>query len=146
MDVDEGGTEREHGADQQADRDRDLEAGVLLREEDTCGPDGVQPHEAAGGHEREREQEDAGIAPPVGSLSGRVSQDEGQGAHGSEDHEVGAVVLEVRVELRPQQQGDEPDERQCGRGDPEQENCRRTRSLTPTDRFGHLFKLGVTAD
>ena len=41
-DVDERRADREHGADQQADRDRDLEAGVLVREEDAGGPDGVQ--------------------------------------------------------------------------------------------------------
>jgi hypothetical protein len=52
-DVHERRARREHRAHEQPDRDRDLEASMLLREEDRRRADRVEPHEAAGGHECE---------------------------------------------------------------------------------------------
>ena len=81
-------------------------------------PDCVQPHEAPGRHERQRQQQDAGISPALGGLAGRESEHERDAAHDPENDEVGPVVLEVRIEPRPEQQGDEADQRQRGRRAP----------------------------
>jgi hypothetical protein len=106
------GHRAQHRAHEQADRDCNLEAGVLLREEDVLR---VESHEAAGGHERKREQQDARVSAPVGRLAGCVAEDERDAADEPEDHEVRAVVFEMRVELRATQQRREPDERERGR-------------------------------
>ena len=52
--VDERRADREHGADEQPDRDRDLESGVLLGEEDPGRSERMEPEKAAGRHERQR--------------------------------------------------------------------------------------------
>ena len=75
-DVDERRAEREHGAQEQADGNGDLEPRVFLGEEDLGRPDGMEAQEAAGRHERQREQEDAGIAAPVRGLARRVPEEE----------------------------------------------------------------------
>ena len=62
-------------------------------------PESVEPQEAAGRHERQREEEDAGIPTPVGRLTCRVAEAERDGAHDPEDQEVERIVLDMRVEL-----------------------------------------------
>ena len=74
-------------------------------------PMACRPEEPAGRHEREGKQQDAGVSSPLGGLAGRVPEHERDAADDPEDDEVGAVVLEVRVELPTQQQRDEPDQR-----------------------------------
>ncbi len=157
--VDEGRSRGEHGAHQQPHRNGDLEAGVLLREEDAGRPVGVEAQEAAGRHERQREEQDACISSPIGRLARRVAENECHGAHGPEDDEVGLVVLEVRIELRPKQQRDEADHRQRGSNEPGRDDRRRPRALpkrgqTPTHmlparwlananrHIGHVFSVG----
>jgi hypothetical protein len=123
--VDEGRREREAGADEQADRDRHLEAGVVGGEEHPGCPDGVEAHEASGRHEREREEQHARVTTALRRLAGRVAEGERDRADQAEEDEMDAVVLEVRVELRPQEQRYEPDQRQggdkelCDRSDPD---------------------------
>ena len=112
VDVDERGRSGEPGADEEADRDRDLEARVVAGEEDAGSPVGVDHQEPAGGHEREREELHARVAATVGGLAGHVAERERAGADDAEDDEVEAVVLEVRIEVRPQQERHEADERQ----------------------------------
>ncbi len=134
--VDEGRAGREDGAHHQPDRDGHLEAGTVVGEEDVGGSQGVEPEEAAGGHEGEREQEDAGILAPVGSLPRRVADHEGERAGEPEDEEVEPVVLEVRIEARPEEQRDEADERQR-RGDDAGDQDRAEAALSPMqDRRG----------
>ena len=67
-----------------------------------------------GRHECERQQQDARVSAPVRGLAGREAEHERDAADDPEDDEVRAVVLEVRVELRPEQQRDEADQRQRG--------------------------------
>ena len=92
-----------------------LKPACSLREEDAGRPDRVEDQEPAGRHEGEREEQDARVAASVGRLARGVAEDERDRADDPEDDEVRAVVLEVRVELRAQQQRDEPDERQRSR-------------------------------
>ena len=92
--------------------DRDLEACVLVREENPGGPERMETEKASGRHEGQRQQEHSSVAAALGGLAGRVAEDEGKPADDPEHDEVGAVVLEVRVELLAQEQGDEPDQRQ----------------------------------
>jgi hypothetical protein len=110
--VDERGRRRERRADEQAHRDRDLEARVVPGEEHAACPERVKPHEAAGRHEGEREEKHPRVAAAVCRLAGREAEHERDRPHQPEEHEVDAVVLEVRVELRAQQQRSEPDQRQ----------------------------------
>jgi hypothetical protein len=110
-DVDEGRAGREDSGRQEPHRNGDLEAGVLLPEEDAGRPERMEPHEAAGGHEREREEQDTGVAAPIGSLARRIAEQERESADESEDDEMGAVVLEMGIELRAKQEGDKPDQR-----------------------------------
>src|SRR5919198_5028047 len=95
---------------------------MLAVEEDAGRADRVQAEEPAGRHEREREEQDAGVAAPLSGLAGRVPEREREAAEGAEDEEVRAVVLEVRVELRAEEERREADERQrCG--DRPQRDC-----------------------
>jgi hypothetical protein len=103
---------REPRADQQADRDRDLEARVVVREEDALRPERVEPHEASGRHEGEREEEHSRVSTAFCRLARGKAEHERDRADHSEQHEMHPVVLEVRVELRAQQKRDEPDQRQ----------------------------------
>ena len=120
-DVDERGSRREDRAHEQSNRDRDLEPGVLLREEDRGRPDGVEPEEASGRHERQREEQDARVATPVGRFARGVAERDRDRADEPEDDEVELVVLDVRVELGAQEQREETDERQRGRHDADRE-------------------------
>ena len=81
-------------------------------------PIACRPEEAAHGHERERQEQHARVAAAVRLLSGRVAEHEREPTDDPEDDEVGPVVLEVRVELLPQEERDEPDERQRRREHP----------------------------
>jgi hypothetical protein len=76
---------------------------MLLGEQNRRRADRVEPHEAAGGHECEREEENARISASVGRLACRVSEREGDRTDDAEDHEVELVVLDVRIELRAEQ-------------------------------------------
>ncbi len=98
-DVDEGRGRREDRAHEQPHRDCDLEPGMLLREEDRRRSDRMQPEEASGRHERQREEQNASIAPPVGGLARRVAERDCDRADEPEDDEVQLVVLDMRVEL-----------------------------------------------
>ena len=136
-DVDERRADGEHRAHEQAHGNGDLEPRVLLGEEDLGRPEGMEPQEAAGRHERQRQQEDAGIAAPVRGLAGRVPEEERHCAHDPEDHEVERVVLDVRVEPRAKQERDEPDERQRGGDEPARETTAPARARcrsAPYDR------------
>ena len=110
--VDERRADREHGADEQPDRDRDLESGVLLGEEDPGRSERMEPEKAAGRHERQRQQENARIAAALGRLPCGVAENERQAADDPEDDEVRAIVFEVGIELLTQQQRDKPHEGQ----------------------------------
>ena len=94
---------------------------MLLREEDRGRPDGVEPEEASGRHERQREEQDARVAAPVGRLTRGVAERDRDRADEPEDDEVELVVLDVRVELGAQEQREEPDERQRRRDDADRE-------------------------
>ena len=74
--VHERGARGEEGAHEQPDRDRDLEPGAALREEDADGAEGMEAHEAAGGHERERQEQHPRVAAAVGRLPGRIAERE----------------------------------------------------------------------
>ena len=141
-DVDERRAEGEHGAHEQAHGNGDLESRVLLGEEDLGRPDGMEAQEAAGRHERQREQKDAGIAAPVRGLARRVPEEERRCAHDSEDHEVERVVLDVRIEPRAEEKGGEPDQRQRGgdepAGDDSSPRCRSAPSDMPCGRSPRL--------
>ena len=52
-DVDKRRSCREDSRHEQSDRNRDLESGVLLGEQDALRPHGVEPEEAPRGHERQ---------------------------------------------------------------------------------------------
>ena len=115
--VDERRANGEERGHEQPDRNRDLEAGAALGEEDADRAERVQAHEAPGRHERQRQEQDAGVPAPVGGLAGRVAEGDRDAADGAEDEEVRLVVVELGVELLPQQQRDEPDQRQRDRED-----------------------------
>ena len=100
---------------------------MLLREEDRGRPDRVEPKEPSGRHERQREEQDAGIAAPVGGLTCGVAERNGHRADEPEDDEVELVVLDVRVELGAEKQRDEPDEGQRRRKDADREQGVRAR-------------------
>ena len=104
------GEERAH---EEPDRDRDLEAGAALGEEDAGRPEGVQAHEPPGRHERERQEQHASVSATVGRLPGRIAECERDPADGAEDEEVRLMVVPLRVELLPQEQRDEPHQGQC---------------------------------
>jgi hypothetical protein len=110
-DVDERRSCREDGTHQQPHRNGDLKACVVVREPDAGRPDGVKREETAGRHERKGQEQDACIPPPIGSLACRVTDNEGHGARDPEDDKVKPVVLEVRIELRAEQQRNKPDQR-----------------------------------
>jgi hypothetical protein len=59
----------EERCNEQADWNRDHEAGVLTREQDLLRAECVEAEEASGGHEREREQQYARVATPVGAAN-----------------------------------------------------------------------------
>jgi hypothetical protein len=111
-DVDERRCRREDGAHEQPYRDGDLEAGVVLGEQDPGRSEGMEAHEAARRHERERQEKDACVPAPLGRLTGGEAESERNGAHEPEEHEVEPGVDEVGVELGTKQQRHEPDQRQ----------------------------------
>ena len=90
----------------------------------------MQPEEAAGGHEGEREQQDACVATTVRRLTRRVAEDERDRTDEPEDDEVSLVVLEVRVESRALEQRDETDQRQCCGQHAHHDDCSRAGTLT----------------
>jgi hypothetical protein len=112
--VDERRSCREDRAQQQPDGDGDFEARVVGREKDALCADRVQPHEAAGGHERQRQEEDAGVAAPVRRLPCRITEAERHRPDEAEEDEMEPVVLQVRVELPAEQERNQPDQRQGG--------------------------------
>ena len=89
----------------------------------------MEPEKAAGRHEGQRQQQHSRVAAPLGGLARRVAEDEGKPADDPEHDEVGAVVLEVGIELLAQEQGDEPDQRQREREAPDGEDRGRTPAL-----------------
>ena len=99
-------------ADQQPDRDRDLEAGPVLAEEDVRRAQGVEAEETPGRHEGEGEQEHSSVPAPIGGVPRRITEDEREHAREPEHEEVEPVVLEVRVEPGPEEQRGQADERQ----------------------------------
>ena len=98
----------------------------------------MEPEEASGRHERQREEQDAGVAAPVGRLARRVAERDGDCADEAEDDEVELVVLDVRVELLAQEQREEPDERQRRRDDADREQ--RVRARPPVGLAGSRGK------
>ena len=126
--VDERRRGCEERAHEQADRDRDLEAGPALREEDALRSEGMEAHEAARRHERQREEQDARVAAPLGRLARRVAERERDPAREAEDQEVRLVVVELGVELRAEEQRDEPDQGQEDREQPGDDDHRRSRA------------------
>lgn len=69
----------------------------------------MESQETAGRHERKREEQDPGVPAPVGSLPGRIAENERHSPYDSKYDKMDPVVLEVRVKLRVKQQRDEPD-------------------------------------
>jgi hypothetical protein len=59
----------------------------------------VEPHEAAGRHERQGEEEHAGVAATVGGLAGGEAESERDRPDQPEEHEVEPGIHEVGVEL-----------------------------------------------
>jgi hypothetical protein len=94
----------------------------------------VKREETARRHERKGQEQDACIPPLIGSLACRVADNEGHGARDPEDHEVEPVVLEVRIELRAEQERDKPDQRQRSGEDSGDDDGRRSRSLLKRGR------------
>jgi hypothetical protein len=92
----------------------------------------MQPHEAAGGHERKGEEQDACIPAPVGGLARRVAENKRDSTDDPEDHEVEPVGLDVLVELLSKQQRDEPHQRQSGGDQAHDEE--RARARAPSKR------------
>jgi hypothetical protein len=88
----------------------------------------VETHEAPGRHECERQQEYTGVSPPVRRLACRIAEAERHTTDEAEDHEVRLVVMELRVQLRPEQQRDEPDQRQRDREEADDQDRPRPRS------------------
>ena len=123
--VDERRRSREERAHEQPHRDRDLEAGAALREEDALRSEGVEAHEAARRHERQRQEQDAGVSAPLGRLARRVAERERDPADDAEDQEVRLVVVELGIELRAEEQRDEPDQGQEDREQPGDDDRRR---------------------
>jgi hypothetical protein len=74
--IDERGREGEEGRQDETDGIRDLEAGVLVGEQDTRSPERVQPEEPARGQERERDQQDASVAAAVRRRASGVGEHE----------------------------------------------------------------------
>ena len=110
--IDKAGREGEHGGEDEADRIRDLEPRIFMREEDPRRPDRVQAEEAARGQEGERDQQDARVAPTVCRLAGCVGEREDSGADRQEEGEMDGVVMPTQIELVAQQKRDEADKRQ----------------------------------
>ena len=97
----------------------------------------MQPQESAGRHERQREEQDAGVPAAVGRLARRVAERERDRAHDPEHHEMERIVLHMRIELRPKEQRDEPDERErCGDHRHGDEGARARPLLQPGPRAG----------
>ena len=71
---------------------------MFFREEDAGRPNSVEPEESAGGHERKREEQDAGVRASVGCLTRRVAEAECDRSHDPEDDEVERIVLDMRIE------------------------------------------------
>ena len=69
------------------------------------------------------------IAAPVGRLTCRVAEAERDSAHDPEDHEVERIVLYMRIKLRPKQQRNEPNQGECGGGEPHDDEGTRARPL-----------------
>src|SRR5512133_1380159 len=88
----------------------------------------MEPDEAPGRHEGEREEQDARVAAAVGRLTRRVAEAERDGTHEAEDYKVQLVVLDVRIEPLAEQKRDEPDQGQ--RGGDEDRQCKRAGSRT----------------
>jgi hypothetical protein len=107
---------------------------VVVREQDAGRPDGVKGEETARRHEREGQEQDACIPPPIGSLACRIADNEGHGARDPEDDKVKPVVLDVRIELRAEQQRDKPDQRQRSGEDSGGDDDRCARSLLKRGR------------
>jgi hypothetical protein len=70
---------------------------MLLGEQDVRRSDRMEPEEATGGHEREREQQDTRVTSPIGRLARRVTENERHRADDAEDDKVEPVVLDVRI-------------------------------------------------
>ena len=97
-DVDERRPRRKDRTHQEPDRDRNLKTGMFFREEDAGRANSVEPEEPTGGHERQREEQDARVGAPVRRLTRRVAEAECDRAHDPEDHEVERIVLDMRIE------------------------------------------------
>jgi hypothetical protein len=72
----------------------------------------VKPEEASGRHERQREEQDARVAPTVGRFARGVAERDRDRADEPEDDEMELVVLDVRVELGTHEQREETGEGQ----------------------------------
>lgn len=98
--VDECRRGAKHGSQEQSDRDRDVEPGEFLGEQDSGRPYRMQQQEQAGRQERERQQQHPSVPAAVGGVSGGVREHRRQAAHDHEQHEVQPWVGEVRVQVR----------------------------------------------
>jgi hypothetical protein len=73
----------------------------------------------------------------------RIAEDERDRAYDAEDHEVRAVVLEMRIELSAKQERDEADQRQRGGDNDGDAESRRARTLSVRDRTADCAALFV---
>ena len=111
--VDERRAGGEDRADHQPDRDRDLETrdGRCVKRMSGV-PRAWRPRKPPVAMKARESRSTRASPAPIGGLARRVAEDERERAREPEDDEVEPVVLEVRVELRPEEQRDETDERQ----------------------------------
>ena len=78
----------EQRCDQHTNRNRDLESRDLVVEENPRGSNRVDRQESARDQERERQEEHARIAAPLGRLPGEIRKHERAAADSQEQHEM----------------------------------------------------------
>ena len=86
------------GPYEQPDRRCDLEAGVLLLQEHARGRERVQAQESRSGEERERDEQDAGIAAPSCRLCHQEPDQEAERGREQHEPEVGRMMLPLDVQ------------------------------------------------
>ena len=91
---------REEPGDDEADRCRDDEAGVLVREEHSRRRERVESEEPRARDEPERDEEQACIVETAGGLSGEIAEHDADQRGHEDEPEVRRVVLPVDVRHR----------------------------------------------
>ena len=97
----------EDRAQEEPERRGDLEAGVLARDEDARRGEGVEPEEPGADQERERDEQDARVAPPRRGLAHEEAEREARDRRGEDEPEVRGLMLPVEVEARDPEEEEE---------------------------------------